>query len=156
MVGMKLRLSVIGLIIFLLPMLINVVYFMLAPKGESKVESNGTNVIEIIEQGSRILFAITICFLVSNKDVNFKSPFLYISLLFLVLYYIVWIRYFIGGMGEKLLGMNFLFVPIHLAIFPVLYFIFASLWMNNYIATAIMIIFGISHFIVSYQNLYKK
>lgn len=156
MVGMKLRLSVIGLIIFLLPMLINVVYFMLAPKGESKVESNGTNVIEIIEQGSRMLFAITICFLVSNKDVNFKSPFLYISLLFLVLYYIVWIRYFIGGMDEKLLGMNFLFVPIPLAIFPVLYFIFASLWMNNYIATVIMIIFGISHFIVSYQNLYKK
>ena len=156
MVGMKLKFSVIGLIIFLLPMLINVVYFMVAPKEESKVESNGANVIEIIEHGSRILFAITICFLVSNKDVNFKSPFLYISLLFLVLYYIVWIRYFIGGMGEKLLGMNFLFVPIHLAIFPVLYFIFASLWMNNYIATVIMIIFGISHFIVSYQNLYKK
>ena len=41
-------------------MLINVVYFMVAPKGESKVESNGTNVIEIIEQGSRMLFAITI------------------------------------------------------------------------------------------------
>ena len=156
MVGMKLKFSVIGLIIFLLPMLINVVYFMVAPKGESKVESNGVNVIEIIEQGSRMLFAITICFLVSNKEVNFKSPFLYISLLFLVLYYIVWIRYFIGGMNENLLGVSFLFIPIPLAIFPVLYFIFASLWMNNYIATGIMIIFGISHFIVSYQNLHKK
>ena len=68
----------------------------------------------------------------------------------------VWIRYFIGGMNDSLLGKNFLFVPIPLAIFPVLYFIFASLWMNNYIATVVMIIFGIAHNIISYENLFPN
>lgn len=153
---LKFKFSVIGLIIFLLPMLINIVYFKVAPKKESTVTSNGTSIIEVIEQGSRILFAISICFFVSYKELNFKNPFLYLSILFLALYYMVWIRYFIGGMNDSLLGKNFLFVPIPLAIFPVLYFIFASLWMNNYIAVGIMIIFGVSHFIISYQNLYKK
>ena len=70
---LKFKFSVIGLIIFLLPMLINIVYFMVASKKESTITSNRTSIIEIIEQGSRILFAISICFFVSYKELNFKN-----------------------------------------------------------------------------------
>lgn len=47
-------------------------------------------------------------------------------------------------------------INIFYAIFPVLYFIAASIWLHNYIATVIMIIFGIAHNIVSYQKLHIK
>ena len=151
---MEFKFSVYGLVIFLLPMFINVVYFLLPPKNIEGEDSNQNKILESIEQISRIAFAVAICTLVSMRELDFKSPFLYLALLFLVLYYIVWIRYFTKGRDVSLLGENFLFVPIPLAVFPVMYFIFASIWMNNYIALAIMILFGIVHFKISYENLY--
>lgn len=47
------------------------------------------------------------------------------------LYYIVWIRYFIGGRDAGLLSKSFCLVPMPLAVFPVLYFICAALWLHN-------------------------
>lgn len=135
-------------------MLINIVYFMLPPANMDNDEENNNKVLEFIEQSSRILFAIALCFLISNKELNYKSSLLYVSIVFLILYYIVWIRYFIKGRDVKMLGEKFIFVPMPLAVFPVLYFIFASLWMTNYVAFIIMIIFGIAHNIISYQNLH--
>ncbi|NLZ68865.1 MAG: hypothetical protein GX903_07650 [Spirochaetales bacterium] len=68
-----------------------------------------------------------------------------IAVAFLVFYYIVWIRYFIKGREQKWLKASFCFVLIPLAIFPVLYFLFASLSLNNYIIAAISGFFGICH-----------
>lgn len=151
---MEFKFSVYGLVIFLLPMLINIVYFLLPPKNIEEQDSAQNKILESIEQISKIAFAVVICTLVSTRELDFKSPFLYLGLAFLVLYYIVWIRYFINGRDVSLLGENFLFVPIPLAVFPVMYFIFAAIWMHNYIALAIMILFGIVHFKISYDNLY--
>jgi hypothetical protein len=119
-------------------------------------EVKNNPILEFIEQGSRVAFAIALCALVTTNELNDNSPLLLISIVFLVLYYIVWIRYFAGGRKVALLGTKFLFVPMPLVIFPVLYYLFASLWLNNYVATAIVIAFGISHNIISYQNLYAK
>ena len=150
---MEFKFSVYGLVIFLLPMFINIVYFLFPPKNIQEEASSQNKILEFIEQISRMAYAVVICTLVSRKELDFKSPFLYLALLFLVLYYIVWIIYFIKGRDVSLLGENFLFVPISLAVFPVMYFIFASIWMSNYIALAIMILFGIIHFKISYNNL---
>lgn len=151
--------SWIGLIVFLLPMVINVVYAIFQPKNNDITEDNQNKkfpILETVEQGTRVAYAFILCSLVSNKSLNYTSHFLYISVAFLILYYIVWIRYFMGGRDMKLLGAKFLFIPMPLAVFPVLYFIFASLWMHNYIATAIMFVFGVVHNIISYQNLFSK
>nr|WP_302600098.1 hypothetical protein [uncultured Cellulosilyticum sp.] len=113
-------------------------------------------VLEAIEQGTRIAYAVAICILVSNLKVGYTSISLYISIIFLVLYHIVWFRYYMGGRDVKLLGTKFLGVPIPLAVFPVLYFIFASTWLHNYIAMALMVVFGIAHNIISYRNFHIK
>ena len=149
---LKFRFSIIGLIVFILPMIINVVYFMFPPLNTTETPKEENAILSMIEQGSRILFAILICILVSNKKVDYQSPMLYLSILFLVLYYIVWLRYFIGMREERLLGESFLFVPMPLAVFPVLYFLFAALWLHNYPAAVIMIIFGVAHNMISYQS----
>ena len=161
---MRFGFSVIGLVIFLVPMLINIVYFLLPPvdekkDGESrkqKEERKENRILSMIESGSRIAYAIAICCLVSKAEISYRSPLLYVSIVFLILYYIVWIRYFIGGRKMRLLGSSFLFVPMPLAIFPVLYFLFAALWVHNYYAMGVMILFGIAHNVISYQELYHK
>ena len=49
------------------------------------------------------------------------------------------------GYGKRLLEKPFLFVPIPLAVFPVLYYLFAAIWMGNFPAAILMVIFGTAH-----------
>ena len=150
--NVKLGFSWIGTMVFVLPMLINIVYFIAQRNGDVQGNACPYKWVEIVEQVTRVLFAIAICFLLSNQKVEWKSPFLYVSLGFLVLYYIVWIRYFMGGMDVSLMSKSFLFIPIPLAVFPVYYYLFASLWLHNFIASAIILVFGIAHYAVSYLS----
>lgn len=153
MFDMKFKFSILGIIIFMLPMLINIVYFAYQPENENQNATVIPKMLEWIEQSTRILYAIAMCFFVSNQKVNSKSPWIYLGMLFLVLYYIVWIRYFANGRDAAFLGKSFLFIPMPLAIFPVLYFLCAALWVHNYIALILMVIFGVAHNIISYSSL---
>lgn len=156
MFNMKFKFSILGVVIFMLPMLINIVYFMYPPVNSgSAASSNSNQIIGMVENISRALYAVAICILVSKETLDFKSPWFYIGIVFLVLYYIVWIRYFIGGRDVALLGKSFLFVPQPLAVFPVLYFICAAIWLHNYAALILMLIFGAAHNINSYISLNK-
>lgn len=155
MFDLKIKLSIIGVVIFILPMVINIGYVILPPVNAPAATTAAPWWLEIIEKVTRILYAISICYLVSEENVKINSPWLWLGILFLVLYYMVWMRYFLGGRDVSLLGKSFLFVPIPLAVFPVLYYIFAALWVHNYVSVIIMIIFGIAHNIISYISLMK-
>ena len=153
---MKFEFSIIGFIVFMLPMIINIIYFMYPPVNNAAAEPASVNkVVEMVEQATRVLYCLSICFLISEQKINFKSPWLFVAIVFLVLYYIVWIRYFICGRDAALLVKSFLGIPQPLAVFPVLYFIFAAIWLHNYIAVIFMIIFGAAHNYVSYISLNK-
>lgn len=155
MLQYKIQFSWIGLIIFALPMLINIVYFVFPPVNAPSEAEASNKIWEMIEQVTRVLYVVAICILVSNEKIDFKSPWFYFGIVFLVLYYIVWIRYFMGGRDVALLGKSFLFVPMPLAVFPVLYFFFSAIWLHNYIAAIIMVVFGIAHNLVSYASFGK-
>lgn len=147
---LKFGFSWLGAVIFLLPMIINVVYFAAQGNDTAQEGLGAYRWVEIIEQSTRILFAIALCIIVSDKKVQWKSPFLFLAIVFLVLYYVVWIRYFAGGMEIELMSKSFLLIPLPLAVFPVLYYLFASVWIHNYIAAVLIGIFGIAHYFVSY------
>lgn len=155
MFDLKIGFSIPGIIIFILPMIINIVYFILPPVNAPVEAADVHSWIEMVEQATRILYAIAIVFLVSRKPIEVKSVWLILAVVFLVLYYVVWIRYFMGGRDVALLGKSFLFVPMPLAVFPVLYFICAALWLHNGVAAIVMVIFGIAHNIVSYRSFSK-
>lgn len=142
--------SWIAVVIFLLPMIINVIYVIFPPSINDKNTEATNTVIEFIEQATRILYLLSLVVIVSEKTLDYRSMWLLLAVVFLVLYYVVWIRYFVGGRDIALLGKSFLGIPMPLAIFPVLYFIFAALWMHNYVAVGFMIVFGIAHNIISY------
>lgn len=155
MFDMKLKISILGIIIFMLPMLINIIYCIYPPANEMQKTTVIPKKLELVEQGTRILYAIAIVFWVSNQKIDRNSFWLYMGILFLILYYIVWIRYFAHGRDIVYLGKNFLFIPMPLAVFPVLYYLCATLWVHNYFALIFMAIFGIAHNIISYLSLYK-
>lgn len=149
---MKLSFSWVGIAVFALPMLINIVYVVFPPVGEYASSKSIARWLEIAENISRIVYLVLLTFLVSEKTLNVRSIWFAAAVLFLILYYIVWIRYFVGGRDVALLGKPFLFVPIPLAVFPVLYYLFSAVWMHNIPAVITMLIFGAAHITVSVQS----
>lgn len=149
---MKLSFSWIGLVVFALPMFVNIAYVAFPPAGDVANTKNVTHWVEIVENISRIAYLILMTFPLSKKSLNPQSAWMIFAAVFLILYYIVWIRYFAGGRDIILLGKPFFFVPIPLAVFPVLYYLFAAIWMENIPAAIMMLIFGAAHITVSVQS----
>ena len=150
--NLKVSFSWIGLVIFALPMLINIAYVMFPPAGKAEQPAAVTHWVEIVEQISRIAYLFAVTLLVSRETLSFRSVWFSLAAVFLVLYYAVWLRYFMGGREIALLSRSFLFVPMPLAVFPVLYFLCAAIWLHNLPAAIIMVIFGAAHIAVSLQS----
>ena len=150
--NLKVSFSWIGLVIFALPMLINIAYVLFPPAGKAEQPAAVTHWIEIVEQISRIAYLFAVTLLVSRETLSFRSVWFSLAAVFLVLYYAVWLRYFMGGREIALLSRSFLFVPMPLAVFPVLYFLCAAIWLHNLPAAIIMVIFGAAHLTVSIQS----
>ena len=149
---MKLSFSRLGLVLFVLPMLINIAYVMFPPAGKAEQTAAVTHWVEIVEQVSRAAYLFAVTFLVSREPIEPRSIWLFLAALFLLLYYAVWVRYFAGGRKIALLSRSFLFVPMPLAVFPVLYYLCAAIWLHNLPAAIIMVIFGAAHLTVSIQS----
>ena len=128
--NLKVSFSWVGLVVFALPMLINIAYVMFPPAGEAKPPAPVTHWVEIVEQVSRIAYLLAVTLLVSRRPVSWRSAWLFLAAVFLILYYAVWIRYFALGREIALLKRAFLFVPMPLAVFPVLYFLCAAVWLQ--------------------------
>ena len=150
--NLKVSFSWIGLLIFTLPMLINIAYALFPPAGKAEQPAAVTHWIEIVEQISRIAYLFAVTLLVSRETLCFRSVWFSLAAVFLVLYYAVWLRYFMGGREIALLSRSFLFAPMPLAVFPVLYFLCAAIWLHNLPAAIIMVIFGAAHLTVSFQS----
>lgn len=150
--NLKIAFTWVGLVVFAVPMLINIAYAAFPPAGKAEQAASVTRWVEMVEQVSRIAYLAAITLLVSREPLRFRSGWLFLAVLFLILYYAVWIRYFAGGRRIALLSRAFLFVPMPLAVFPVLYYLCAALWMHNLPAAIIMVIFGAAHLTVSIQS----
>ena len=150
--NLKVSFSWIGLVIFALPMLINIAYVLFPPAGKAEQPAAVMHWIEIVEQISRIAYLFAVTLLVSRETLSFRSVWFSLAAVFLILYYAVWLRYFMGGREIALLSRSFLFVPMPLAVFPVLYFLCAAIWLHNLPAAIIMVIFGAAHLTVSIQS----
>ena len=150
--NLKLSFSWIGLVIFALPMLINIAYVMFPPAGKAEQTAAVTHGVEIVEQISRIAYLFAVTLLVSRETLSFRSVWFSLAAVFLILYYAVWLRYFMGGREIALLSRSYLFVPMPLTVFPVLYFLCAAIWLHNLPAAIIMVIFGAAHLAVSLHS----
>ena len=150
--NLKLSFTWIGLVVFALPMLINIAYVLFPPAGKPEQPATAPHWLELVEQVSRIAYLLAVTLLVSREPLRIRSVWLSLAALFLILYDTVWIRYFMGGREIALLNRPFLFVPMPLAVFPVLYFLCAAIWLRNLPAAIIILVFGAAHLTVSIQS----
>lgn len=148
----KLGVSWAGLAVVLLAMLPNFFYFIFPPVNVPASAAGGMKILDIIESVCRIGFMLLFVFLTSSHKVNLRNPYIIFMVVFLLLYYALWIKYFAGGRDYQLLGQSFLFIPGPMAVFPVIYFILAALWLGNIPAGIVTALFGIVHIIISYMS----
>lgn len=64
----------------------------------------------------------------------------------LLLYYIAWIRYYKGGAYyPEIYTESFFGIPLPMATFSVMYYLFVSVWLGNLIALCAALIYGVCH-----------
>ena len=79
-----------------------------------------------------------------------------IAAVFLLLYSLVWIRYFTGGRKVSLFKKAFLFVPMPLAVFLTLYYLCDAIRLRNLPAAIAALIFEVTYTILSYRSFGKS
>jgi hypothetical protein len=136
--------SWIGLIVFLLPMIPNIFYFVIPAPGGSENKRNTHGILEVIEHGSQGIFIFFLIFVISKQTPEILCAYTIIMATALISYYVLW--------GFFIIGKANLVVLLGMAVLPVIYFIFAEIWLHNYLAIIPTIIFGIVHSIITYKN----
>lgn len=143
--------SVVFLSVILLP---NLLFYVFKPKDIPTIKKEPI-VLTIIENIGRITsFIIPLIYgkQISNQDFNYLTI---IMLIFILVYYICWVRYFIKGRKFSLLFNPLWHIPIPMAIFPLLYFLFMSIWIQSLILGIAVVIFAIGHLSISWIT-YKQ
>lgn len=145
--------SIRGLLVVILAMLPNVLYGILPKNNIIEPQTTPSILMAQMENISRVLFIIFFVVIV-NKKIEYNKPVYIIGMIvFLVLYYYLWGRYFMNGFDVSYLEKNFSIIPNPLALFPVVYFAFAALWLHNIPAGIAIVVFGICHFVNSFYTL---
>jgi hypothetical protein len=136
-----------GLMVFLLPMLPNVLFFIWK---DPNVRAAATHPIwlDVIEHGSQALFAAFLIFLVSSRPSPVISRDTVMAAVLLLAYIGLWIAYFTVGASFIMLLL--------MAVIPVGYFILAGLWLHNLPAVLFTVIFGITHILITYLDYYPS
>lgn len=176
------KLSVIGIVISVLILLPNIVFY----KKFSTKNVQGAFIIDVWTLFPNIMFSkkfppknipestkdVPIVFIImeligqwdcfgnmifsnGNLKLNNINAFMILMIICILIYYGLWIRYILHGQDFLFLWKPFLYIPIPLGVFPVFIFGFAAL-LGNYISLGIStVIFAIGHFTVGW-NSYKK
>jgi hypothetical protein len=132
-----------GLVVFLLPMIPNILYFMLPSSKGSQVIPKHLS-LDIIEHGSQAIFVVVLLFFVSKKASPIQSTYTIVMVILLAIYFGCWGAYY-------LIGQN-LIMLLTMAVIPVVYFILAEMWLYNYSAIVPTLIFGIVHTVITYMD----
>lgn len=133
-----------GLIVFLLPMLPNVLFFVWKDPNVRNVVATHPLWLDVLEHGSQGIFAAFLIFLVSSKPSDLISKHTFLAAVFLLAYFGLWIAYFT-------IGANFIMLLL-MAVIPVVYFIVAGLWLHNFPAVLFTTIFGVTHILITYMD----
>jgi hypothetical protein len=148
-----------GILIAALVLLPNI-FFMLLPRTNMSAEQPGSSrYIDILEHSARILYFALIIFTTGKNTISYAGPFIYIALGSLLIYYILWLRYFFSGMDYRYLFDTVLHVPLPMAVFPILFLLASALWLKNIPSVIAALLFAAGHFInsyITYQQLSKE
>lgn len=135
--------------VILLPNLLVIFFPPVKPPTETQAEKKHPpkwwRYILVLEQFGRFgIFVLPLFWQIDLTD-SLSIITLVMMALCLLIYYVCWIRYIRNGRTYTLLFQHFLFIPVPMAIFPVLYFFFAGILLRSWPVSAAAIVFALGH-----------
>ncbi|MFO8234712.1 MAG: hypothetical protein R6U04_04810 [Bacteroidales bacterium] len=139
--------------VILLPSLF---FFWYSPSGSSEEwEKEQRPLTTILEWIGRIGIILTPIFTSLQKESIGEDMAVIVMIIFLLIYYACWFRFFAYEMDSYFLYAPLAGIPLPMAISPVIYFLFASYPLHSIPLLISTIIFGIGHIWNTY-NSYKQ
>ena len=115
-------------------------------------KSGWWNLVTALEWIGRLAVFTLPLFWEMKIDTRGKEIILASMALCVLVYYTCWVRYMIGGREFKLLFEPLFFIPVPMAVFPVLYLILAALLLNSWTISLAAVIFAVGHILESLRN----
>lgn len=145
--------SYIGLIYLLMLFIPNIVWTKRQPDGYAELAKNENKVLLLFERVGQVLIVISVLIFSDYNPTEFSAwtAWLIISFLLMIIYEIVWIRYFIKPTLKNFYG-SFLFIPIPLALLPVIAFLLLGIYGQVIWLIVSALIIGIGHIGVHIQH----
>jgi hypothetical protein len=149
--GMSITIKSGGLIpvLFMIP---NVVW-MLFPKSDVGEQVSVPFFLTIVENAGRAAVLVLPFFFSLDLNKKLSTPAMIGMGLALTIYYVSWIRYFVGGRSAELLGEPLLGIPVPMAVAPTVFLVLSSYLMSSWLMLGASILFGIAHTWVSAVSL---
>jgi hypothetical protein len=142
---MTMKLSIYSLIVTISILLPNLLFFVFPPSNSPAQLRDGGTLINILEHGGRIVFFGLFLFTPTQTQPNQFSLFLALTVFFLLCYYALWIRYFCSHRDFNLLMDRVMWIPVPMAVFPIVSLLFAALWLRAYPSIPGLACFAIGH-----------
>lgn len=137
--------DILGLVIFLIVMLPNFIWFAVPAPNDILRTDSATSVVDTIGSIFQILFVSSICVIINKERSKLRfSPLIIFSIICIILYFSGWILYYNGIVSPL--------VIIALTLPPCLAFIFFASDRKNLIAVVLAVCFTVCHLIYGTVN----
>lgn len=141
--------NIFGLIIVVLLLLPNIIFFYKNKSMENRCKNKVMNILEQIGRYGSMLFMVIN---IGTSDFGFRSDEAFVvwlisNIVLIMLYWIFW---------SLFSSKNPAFISIILAIIPTVIFISHGIFLNYWILVIFGVIFGVSHIYVTYKNTYTN
>ena len=131
--------SLLGLGVYALQLLPNIIWMMAPPVNNVLIKNNSPYpILNILEQACGILTVAVLISVINPKNIKGSGLYFSLSMLFILGYYTAWFFYYKGFVNPWLLIVG-------IAAMPPLYFASSALWLGNYIALIPCTVFGVVH-----------
>ena len=146
--------SIIGLLIAIFILIPNLLFVIFPPKNIPDGLKDAGIIFTLLERIGQVGCIVILSISLHNyQNLNIDIWF-GLMVLCIIIYYSLWIRYVIKGHDFSLCFKPLMFLPIPMAILPVLAFVFAALWGKSIYLGIAVVLLAIGHFTNSW-NTYK-
>jgi hypothetical protein len=132
----------------------NIIFFKFLPANSSPEPQGGSksSVMKLMEFLERIgqagVFAVPFVYQTSIQTALQKIS-LSVMIVFLLVYYTAWLRFFLKGRKYVLLYAPLMGLPLPMAVSPIAYFLAASVFLSSWFLGAFTVVLAIGHIYIS-------
>ncbi len=141
----KLGFDIWGLLLFLIIMIPNFIWFAVPAPNDVLRADSVTEMLDTIASICQVLMVVSLCFIVNRKSSKFSiTPLIVFVIICCLLYFVSWIGYYTGIVN--------VFIILGLTLSPCFAFIFFAIDRKNIIAVVPIFVFTICHLIYGVFN----